>query len=56
MGHSVYVYTYRGKIPIMRVLPSSFWVNARNLQAEFKKIVSHFEGNLITFKIILHKI
>ena len=22
----------------------SFWVNARNLWAEFKKIINHFEG------------
>jgi len=33
----------------------SFWINARNLW-EFKKIIDHFEGNLISFKITLDKI
>jgi len=31
-------------------------INARSLWAEFKKIIDHFEGNLISFKITLYKI
>ena len=29
-------------------IPSLFWVNARKLWAEFKKIINQFEGNLIS--------
>ena len=26
-------------------ISSSFWINARSLRAELKKVIGHFEGN-----------
>jgi len=37
-------------------IPSLFWINTRSLWIEFKKIIGHFEENLISFKIMLYKI
>ena len=45
------LFSDREKAPNYEI-PSSFWINARGLWAEFKKIIGHFEGNLISFKII----
>ena len=46
---------YQRKDPYYE-MPSSFQVNAKSLLAEFKKIIGHFERNLISFKIMLYKI
>jgi len=46
----------RGKAPIMQYRVHFEIINAKSLSAEFKKIIDHFEGNLISFKITLYKI